>query len=459
MKLGKILGAIALVGTIAFTTNLPEAKASDDTIRDFNRIAGDTRYVTSVQVSKEGWTTANTVVLASGENFPDALAGGPLAKNLDAPILLTKKGSLPSEVLAEIKRLGAKKVVILGGTGSVAATVETALRKADLSIDRIAGENRYQTAEKIAERLPASKAVVANGANFADSLAVAAAAAEQGMPILLTQKDKVSFTKKHSTYTVIGGTAAVSDAVKNSLNATRISGKSRYETSAAVVAKYYGTKSGYKPVVTSGEDFPDALTGSVLAAKKSVPVLLVAKEYLPAATKNVIETKKVPSLKVVGGKTVVTAQSLGAPKPVVVKPVANPKPTPPPAPTAPAVSDGQKLVNEAKKYIGTRYVFGGKSPSGFDCSGFIWYVHQQAGIKLGYQTAAGYASMTSSTTNPQVGDVVFFSGTYKAGVSHMGIYVGNNSFIHTSTSKGVTITKLPDVYWSKYSPYYAKGFY
>src|SRR5699024_66801 len=112
--------------------------------------------------------------------------------------------------------------------------------------------------------------------------------------------------------------------------------------------------------------------------------------------------------------------------------------------------DVNKLVNEAKKHQGAPYVWGGQSTSGFDCSGYIHYVYNKAGLKSGRTNTEGYYSRSFYINNPQVGDLVFFEGTYKAGISHMGIYLGNNQFIHAGTSTGVTITSLSNPYWSKH---------
>lgn len=109
-----------------------------------------------------------------------------------------------------------------------------------------------------------------------------------------------------------------------------------------------------------------------------------------------------------------------------------------------------KLVNEAKKHQGVPYVWGGQSTSGFDCSGYIHYVYNKAGLKSSRTNTEGYYSRSYYINNPQVGDLVFFEGTYKAGISHMGIYLGNNQFIHAGTSTGVTITSLSNPYWSKH---------
>lgn len=105
------------------------------------------------------------------------------------------------------------------------------------------------------------------------------------------------------------------------------------------------------------------------------------------------------------------------------------------------------LIADAAELIGTPYVWGGTSTSGFDCSGFLQYVFNQNGISLPRTVAAIYGSGTSVST-PQVGDIVFFE-TYQSGPSHAGIYIGNNQFIHAGTSTGVTIANLNTSYWQE----------
>ncbi|MBO1913833.1 cell wall-binding repeat-containing protein, partial [Microvirga sp. 3-52] len=120
-------------------------------------------------------------------NYADALAGVPFAHQLNAPILLTLPNDLYKETLAEMARLGAKKVVILGGESAISAKVAGQLKAAGLTVERISGSDRFETAAKIASEMESSdKVVIANGMDFPDALSVAAHAAKSGMPILLT---------------------------------------------------------------------------------------------------------------------------------------------------------------------------------------------------------------------------------------------------------------------------------
>lgn len=120
------------------------------------RYAGEDRFETAVSISRGGWDSAACVVLASGMAFPDALSGVPLSAALDAPILLAGKNF--DVTLQEIQRLGASKVVILGGTSAVSAENEEAVRAAGIDTERIAGATRFETAVMIAERLDGIKA-------------------------------------------------------------------------------------------------------------------------------------------------------------------------------------------------------------------------------------------------------------------------------------------------------------
>lgn len=112
--------------------------------------------------------------------------------------------------------------------------------------------------------------------------------------------------------------------------------------------------------------------------------------------------------------------------------------------TAPAVSKTQLIVDEAKKYIGTPYIWGGSTPAGFDCSGYAQFVYSKAGVTIPRTTATQWTGL-KTISSPQPGDLVFFN-TSGTGVSHVGIYLGNNQFIHAG-SNGIAIADMANSYW------------
>lgn len=112
-------------------------------------------------------------------------------------------------------------------------------------------------------------------------------------------------------------------------------------------------------------------------------------------------------------------------------------------------SSANDVISIANQYLGVPYVFGGTTPNGFDCSGYISYVFKKAGILDTNYNSSGLYAISEKVSTPQVGDLVFFSGTYKEGISHVGIYIGDNKMINASGSK-VQITNIHDPYWKQY---------
>ena len=113
------------------------------------------------------------------------------------------------------------------------------------------------------------------------------------------------------------------------------------------------------------------------------------------------------------------------------------------------------VVEEARKHLGDPYVWGGTTPGSFDCSGLIYYVLNQTGTDVPRTNAAGYYNMAEKISNPEPGDLVFFSGTYKPGISHMGIYIGDGKMIQAGGS-GVKVSYVHSSYWDKYFTGYGK---
>lgn len=259
----------------------------------FYRLSGADRYATAIQVSQEAWDYgSNAVVLARADNFPDALAGTPLASALNAPILLTDSQTLTPQTQQEIERLNPKSIFILGGSGAISDGIETNLSQ-NYNVIRLGGSDRYSTAAKIASYLQAKglcvqgKAVVAYGENFPDALAVSSLAAYQHIPIVLTEKDTLPSPTADvlnqlgvNQTIVVGGTGVVSEKVASQLlGVTRYSGSDRYQT-AIQIAQGMGADSSTIFVAT-GNNFPDALAGSVFAAKTNSPIILVDNQVSP----------------------------------------------------------------------------------------------------------------------------------------------------------------------------------
>ncbi|MGR0221494.1 cell wall-binding repeat-containing protein [Agromyces sp. ZXT2-6] len=258
------------------------------------RRGGVDRYATAVGVSESAfpWGDVPTVYLASGADFPDALAAAPAAGLDGGPVLLTPRDSLPSEVADEIARLGPERVFIVGGEGSVSAGV--ALQVDDLidgPVERRAGASRYETAVEISRaRFADAGAVVylASGAAFPDALSAAPLAGKEPGPVLLTTRDRMPGAVEDeirrlqpSKIVVLGGDGSVAPSVLTRLAQLsdapieRLAGADRYATALAV--SQAGFESGADVVyVANGQNFPDALAAAPVALKEGGPVLLTS---------------------------------------------------------------------------------------------------------------------------------------------------------------------------------------
>ena len=255
------------------------------------RAGGSDRYATAVAVSQEGWTSSETVYLAYGWNFPDALAGVSLAAVNNAPILLTDTKSVPASTMARLKALGAKNVVLLGGTGVISTAVESQLKAAKYTVSRVAGTDRYDTAAQIGAKVlakaPGSTAVLATGTEPADALSISPVAGMKGWPVVFATATGLpaatsAFVKSNKIKTVyiVGGAGVVGSGVEAQLKALgvtsviRLAGTDRYDTSAKVATQFKASFTSSVSVAT-GTEFADALTGGVLSAKLKIPMLLL----------------------------------------------------------------------------------------------------------------------------------------------------------------------------------------
>jgi uncharacterized protein len=282
-------------------------------VESVKRISDQNRYGTAVDIANQGWKSPESVIIARGDDFPDALAGTPLAHKLKAPILLTAKNSLSAEVKTQLKNHKPKKIIILGGKGAISLNTEKEIKQIFAgAIQRIAGADRFETAELIAKELGGSpdKAILAYGYNFPDALSAASYAAQKGYPIVLTNKDYLPKSsnrvlKGKKEIIVVGGEAVISTKVTSKLSGVnRVYGKGRFGTSANIIKKL-GMNTD-RVFVANGFGFADALAGSVLAAKMNAPLILVEKDRLPYDISQLVKEKHVAHYTVLGGKAVVS---------------------------------------------------------------------------------------------------------------------------------------------------------
>lgn len=259
-----------------------------------SRLAGSDRISTAVEISHEGWESAESVIIANGFSFPDALAGVSLSGTLNAPILLTANKAEPEKaIMDEIERLRARNVYILGGNAAVNESIEAELSKS-AQVVRLAGQNRYETAVKIAEKLgeisgkQPDNVFFACSQNFPDALSAGPAAALAASPILYVNTtggfddDTRLFVSKLATENavILGGTAAISEEGEEDIrdyfsNAVRVAGKDRYETAANLYNRYKNSFTGKGMAIATGRSFPDALAGGALSARLHIPMILV----------------------------------------------------------------------------------------------------------------------------------------------------------------------------------------
>ncbi|MBU1250115.1 cell wall-binding repeat-containing protein [Chryseoglobus sp. 28M-23] len=278
------------------------------------RLAGDDRYETAVAISEDGFPSgADTVYIANGVGYADALSAAPAAAQDNAPLLLTPANTLPSAVRAELNRLSPATIVIVGGTAAVSTSVENALEGLSFSpsVERVAGADRYATSRAIADYAFATVGAVyiASGLNFPDALTAGPAAAELGGPVILVRGTSSSldaatlqaFDDLSATEIYIaGGTTVVSGGIQSQLvsesyQVQRTSGDDRYATSVAINENAFDAETVV--YLATGESFADALAGSALAAGQGVPLYVSRTACIP---ENVYE-----SIVALGAETIV----------------------------------------------------------------------------------------------------------------------------------------------------------
>jgi putative cell wall-binding protein len=290
------------------------------------RIAGRDRYEQSALVSKATFTEADTVFLASGEKFPDALSAAAVAAFHDGPLLLTSAGRVSDEVVAELERLAPDDVVVVGGSAAIAPAVVDQVEAAlgtPATVTRVGGADRYEVSRNLIGHdvfgIPKSVGVlVATGTNFPDALGASPVAAQAKAPVLLVNGAAAQLNAaEKSTLTdlgvknvaVAGGTLAVSAALQadlaKSYSVERFGGGDRYEVNAALnTAAFDNVDTVY---LANGMNFPDALSGGAAAGSSGDALAITESNCISVATSIAIGHLVPEDIVILGGTA-----SLGA---------------------------------------------------------------------------------------------------------------------------------------------------
>jgi len=291
------IGAAVLSATLGLAglgLAAPPAGATPDF--DLERLAGTDRIETAVEISEGTFESSADALLARADLYPDALAGNYLAGAVGAPILLSHTDEVPQETLDELERLGVETVHLLGGTAALSTDVEAQLEAAGFTVNRVAGEDRYETAREVAITQDAAgigetdegrTALLATGQNFADALTGGPLAYAGSHPLLLTPSNTLSDDAGATLeqlgiehVLILGGTVAISQGVEDAvedlgMTTERLAGGTRYST-ATEIAEFALTQgfSDEHADVATGRTFPDALTGGPHAGENLSPILL-----------------------------------------------------------------------------------------------------------------------------------------------------------------------------------------
>ena len=308
------------------------SKTSTRTISNaVTRLAGANRYETASIISSKMYTKADTVIIATGMTYHDALVAVPLASAYNAPLLLSTEKHITAQTEAEIKRLKAKNIIVISTSGAIGANAKAELKALKLNVTYIEGKTCFETAAKTAKALQTKTKKApqtiffATDSAYADALSVSPVAAIKNAPIIYL-KNTGSLDKATASYLrsvkgsvknayIIGGDGVISNAMmKNvasalglTVNKTvqRVWGNDRYATCVAVNKKFAKTLSGENLCVATGMDFPDALAGGVLAGNYKAPLLLVNGKLKTAKLTDeqiaYIKEKSSPRITVFGG--------------------------------------------------------------------------------------------------------------------------------------------------------------
>jgi putative cell wall-binding protein len=300
------------------------------------RHAGSDRTRTAVAASVSAFDSGSsaTVVLASSAGYADALSAAGLAGAVRGPVLLVGRYGFNTDLRNEVSRLGTTHVIIVGGSAAVPERVANDIRAAGMTVERVAGADRYATAASVALRLQKEtgcdpeEAFIVTGGKFADALSVSSVAYARRSPILLTKPtslpkatlDALRVIQAKRTV-IVGGTAAVSTAVQGQVRVAgaadvRLAGADRYATAARFTSWAVDEGLAQRRVlyVATGIDFPDALGAGPAAGARGGLLLLTDNDELSAPIRAAIDSAAddVDAVEIIGGTGAVRSNVVDA---------------------------------------------------------------------------------------------------------------------------------------------------
>jgi putative cell wall-binding protein/uncharacterized protein YkwD len=308
--------------TVDFMDGNGEPLNVDPTAPDIEveRAAGRDRYATAADIASAMFPDADTVYIATGENFPDALASGPAAGHVSAPVLYVKKNSIPRATINELNRLKPESIIVTGGTAAISDAVYNQLKSYTESIARHSGSNRYATAAVISRNAFATRTetvYIATGETYPDALVAGPAAITDQAPLLLVKRNSLpSHTRnelnrlKPETIIIVGGTGNVSSGIQTQLasyatKVTRQAGSDRWSTGQTVSTMAFSPGSSDIVYVAYGNGWPDSVAGTAAAAQVPGPILLVRTYSIPSATRQELARLSPERIMIFGGTAVV----------------------------------------------------------------------------------------------------------------------------------------------------------
>lgn len=306
----KSISTIILVATM-MTTNV---------FCEENILAGEDRFETAIKISNS-WKKSQEAILVNSTATSDLLCATVLSSQIDCPILLTNKNKINESTINEIKRLDVNKLYLIGGEDVINKSIEPQLNKENISIERIAGETRYETSINIANKVNKLKksdtVVLINGDySVADAVSISPVAGNKNMPVIICKEKEVQaqieWIKNNNIKNsyIIGGEDVIHETIEkdlknNNINTKRIYGKDRYETNANIIKNFYKESKINKLFYCKGQylnkedEIIDGMLVASLASKEKSPIILLG-ENLSKYQEDLIKKKDIKNLIQVG---------------------------------------------------------------------------------------------------------------------------------------------------------------